>query len=325
MTNRRKALSSALITLGLLAAPALAQAQSAPAASGPLTLLVGFAAGGSADSIARIIGARLGEKLGRSVVVENRPGAGANIATKAVVLAAPDGNTLLVTTAALPINETLYKNKGFSAPSLMPISIVATTPEVFALNKNDKATTIAEFVANAKDGEILFGTAGIGTGSHIAGEYFFKFVVKAKPKHIPFRGGPDATNALLGGHIPMVISSLSGFAQQVASGDIRGLAIASEQRNDVVKQVPTFTEAGYPGFTSLSWVGFFAPPATPKALVTDLNKQIDAIASERAIQAKLRSIGFDPMTGDVAVAEAFMAKEYAQWKKMVEALELRVD
>ncbi|MDB5571248.1 MAG: hypothetical protein JWN93_2431 [Hyphomicrobiales bacterium] len=322
-THRRNALHGALAALGFLAAPGLAHAQ-APAA-GPLTLLVGFAAGGSADSIARIVGARLGEKTGRNVVVENRPGAGANIAAKAVIAAAPDGNTLLVTTAALPINETLYRNKGFSAQTLMPISIVATTPEVFALNKNDKAKTIAEFVANAKDQEVLFGTAGIGTGSHIAGEYFFKFVLKANPKHIPFRGGPDATNALLGGHIPMVISSLSGFAAQVASGDIRGLAIASDKRNDVVKDVPTFAEAGYPGFTSLSWVGFFAPPATPKGLVGDLNKQIDAIASEPAVQAKLRSIGFDPMSGDLAAAEAFMTKEYAQWKKMVEALELRVE
>ena len=181
-------------------------------------------------------------------------------------MAPPDGNTLLVTTAALPINETLYKNKGFPGASLMPIAIVATTPEVFAINKNDKAKNIAEFVAQ-KDKEIIFATAGIGTGSHIAGEYFFKFIVKANPKHIPFRGGPDATNAVLGGHVPMVVSSLSGFASQVASGDIRGLAIAADARNDVITQVPTFAEAGYPGFTSLSWVGFFAPPGTPAALV----------------------------------------------------------
>ena len=301
-------------------------AETAAAQTTPnLSLIVGFAPGGSADSIARIIGARLQEKTGRTVVVENRPGAGANIATKAVVQAAPDGNTLLVTTAALPINETLYRNKGFAATSLMPISVVATTPEVFAINKDDKSKTIAEFVANAKDKEILFATAGIGTGSHIAGEYFFTFVLKAKPKHVPFRGGPDATNAVLGGHVPMVISSLSGFAQQVASGELRGLAIAADARNPVIKDVQTFTEAGYPGFTSLSWVGFFAPPGTAKTLVTGLNKQIEDISHEPAVQAKLRSIGFDPMYGDVASNEAFMAREYAEWKKRVEALDLRID
>jgi tripartite-type tricarboxylate transporter receptor subunit TctC len=314
-----KRIAGAVAALGLLMGAAHAQTQS------NLNLIVGFAAGGSADSIARIIGARLQEKTGRNVVVENRPGAGANIATKAVVLAPPDGNMLLVTTAALPINETLYRNKGFAGASLKPIAIVATTPEVFAIGKNDPAKNIAEFVANQKDKEIIFATAGIGTGSHIAGEYFFKFIMKANPKHIPFRGGPDATNALMGGHVPMVVSSLSGFASQVANGDIRGLAIASDARNDVIKQVPTFTEAGYPGFTSLSWVGFFAPPGTSAALVETLNKQIDDISREPAISAKLRSIGFDPLYGDVKATEAFMATEFAEWKKRVDALELKVD
>ena len=305
--------------LSLLATPALAQSQP------PLNMSVGFAPGGSADSIARIVGGRLTEKTGRNVVIENRPGAGANIAAKAVIGATADANTLLVTTAALPINETLYRNKGFSATSLVPVAVVATTPEVFAIGKNDPAKTIEDFVAAAKDKEVIFGTAGVGTGSHIAGEYFFKFIVKANPKHIPFRGGPDATNALMGSHIPMVISSLSGFASQVASGSIRGLAIASEKRNPVVKDVPTFAEVGYPGFTSLSWVGFFAPPGTPDAPVSALNKQIDEIISEPAIQEKLRAIGFDPLNGNVPTTRAFMDREYAQWKKMVEALELRAD
>ncbi|MBX9739523.1 MAG: tripartite tricarboxylate transporter substrate binding protein [Beijerinckiaceae bacterium] len=319
--------ASALISaLCLFSATALStQSASAQAGAGQLTLLVGFAAGGSADSIARIVGARLGEKLGRNVVVENRPGAGANIATKTVVQAQPDGNTLLVTTAALPINETLYKNKGFSAPSLMPISIVATTPEVFAINVDDKAKTLSDFVTQNKGKEIHFATAGIGTGSHIAGEYFFKFLAKANAKHIPFRGGPDATNAVLGGHVPMVISSLSGFAAQVAGGKLRGLAVATEARNPVIKDVPTFGEVGYPGFTSLSWVGFFAPPGTSKDKVAEYNKHIDDISKEPAIVEKLKALGFDTMNGGVPVAEAFMTKEYAHWKKLVEALELRID
>lgn len=310
--------------LAALALSAVA-AGPAPAQTPQLNLIVGFAAGGSADSIARIIGTRLQEKTGRNVVVENRPGAGANIATKSVVGATPDGNTLLVTTAALPINETLYRNKGFAATALMPIAIVATTPEVFGVNKNDKASSLAEFAANAKGQEIIFATAGIGTGSHIAGEYFFKFIVKTPAKHVPFRGGPDATNAVLGGHVPMVVSSLSGFPAQVASGEIKGLAVAAEARNPVIPNVPTFAEAGYPGFTSLSWVGFFAPPKTPAHLIADLNRQIEEIAREPAIEAKLRAIGFDPMRGDVAASEAFMAKEYAEWKKRVEALDLKVD
>ena len=324
MKNTRRSLCAALAALAVASgAPALAQA---PAQSGkPLTLIVGFAPGGSADSIARLIGNQLGEKLGRNVVVENRPGAGANIATRAVVQSAPDGDTLLVTTAALPINETLYKNKGFVASSLIPISIVATTPEVFAINKDLKPGNLAEFIADSKGKEVIFATAGIGTGSHIAGEYFFRFIAKTNAKHVPFRGGPDATNQVLGGHVPMVVSSLSGFASQVASGAIRGLAIAADQRNPVIKDVPTFGESGFPGFTSFSWVGFFAPPGTPAARVADLNKQIDAIRRDPVIDKRLRAIGFDPMGGDVAATEAFMKKEYAQWKKMVESLGLSMN
>ena len=323
MIGNVRMLGAAVAAFALSAATgAMAQTQGG---GKPLTLIVGFAPGGSADSIARVIGNPLGERLGRSVVVENRPGAGANIATRAVVQAPPDGATLLVTTAALPINEYLYKNKGFVASTLMPISIVATTPEVFAINKDLKPQNLAEFIADSKGKEVVFATAGIGTGSHIAGEYFFKFIAKTEAKHVPFRGGPDATNAVLGGHVPMVVSSLSGFPSQVASGALRGLAIAAEQRNEVVKDVPTFAEAGYPGFTSFSWVGFFAPPGTSPQIVTEYNRIIDDIRKDPAIDKRLRSIGFDPMGGDVATADKFMQKEYAQWKKMVEALELRVE
>ncbi|MDP2357420.1 MAG: tripartite tricarboxylate transporter substrate binding protein [Beijerinckiaceae bacterium] len=321
-----RALGQVVAALGFATAPA-AFAQSAEPTQGgkPITLIVGFAPGGSADSIARVVGGPLGEKLGRRIVVENRPGAGANIAARAVVQSPPDGNTLLVTTAALPINETLYKNKGFVASTLMPISIVATTPEVFAINKDAKAQDLAGFIKESAGQEVIFATAGIGTSSHIAGEYFFRFIVKTSAKHVPFRGGPDATNAVLGGHVPMVVSSLSGFPSQVAGGALRALAIADTKRNDIIKQVPTFADAGYPGFTAYSWVGFFAPKGSSAQFVADLNKHIDAIAQDPAVQQRLRTIGFDPMGGDVKSAEAFMAREYAQWKTMVESLNLSVE
>lgn len=322
MTMTRTIFGGALAALAMTCAPTFAQT---PASGKQLTLIVGFAPGGSADSIARVIGVPLGERIGRNVVVENRPGAGANIATRAVLQSPPDGSTLLVTTAALPINETLYKNKGFVASTLLPISIVATTPEVFAINKDAKAQNLAEFIAESKDREIIFATAGIGTGSHIAGEYFFRFIVKTNAKHVPFRGGPDATNAVLGGHVPMVVSSLSGLPTQVASGALRGLAIAADKRNQVAPHVPTFSEAGFPGFTSFSWVGFFAPPGTPAALIAEYNKHIDDIRKDPAIEKRLLSIGFDPMGGDVKAAETFMTREYAQWKTMVESLNLSVD
>lgn len=310
----------------IITSPALVRAQQAPAAPSQLTLIVGFAAGGSADSIARVVGGRLGEKTGRKIVVENRPGAGANIAARAVIGAAPDGATLLVTTAALAINETLYRNKGFSAPeSLLPIAVVATSPEVFAIHPGSPAKTLKEFVELNRNGEVVFGTAGIGTSSHIAGEYFFKVIAKTPAKHVPFRGGPDATNAGVGGHIPMVISSLSGFAPQVASGQLRGLGIAFDKRSPVIKDVPTFAESGYPDFSLGSWVGFFAPKGVAAGDIAALNKELDAISREPAIIERLAAIGFDPRHGDVANTTAFMQREYEQWGKMVRELNLSME
>ena len=314
---------AALVTLTTFAATASIHAQ--PASTAQINLVVGFAPGGSADSIARIVGARLGEKTGRRVVVENKPGAGGNIAAKAVLGAAADGATLLVTTAALPINETLFRDKGFSVEQLRTLAIVATTPEVFAVNPANAAKTLPEFVALNKDKDVSFGTAGVGTGSHIAGEYFFKEIARLDARHVPFRGGPDATNALLGGHLTMVISSLSGFPAQIASGQLRGLAIAAPQRIPVVKDVPTFTEAGYAGFTSFSWVGFFAPGALPVADAARLNKDIDDIVREPAIREKLVAIGFDPLNATLPEAEAYMKKEVGQWRKMVNALGLKLE
>src|SRR5262245_25362143 len=199
----------AVLALAMLSTAGGADAQQAAAPQ--LNLIVGFGAGGSADSIARVVGNKLGERLGQKVVIENRPGAGANIAAKAVIAAPPDGNTLLVTTAALPINNTLYKNKGFEIDDLKAVSIVATTPETLAVNKDNPSKTLKAFIAANKDRKVNFSTAGVGTGSHIVAEYFFKTIAKMDVAHVPFRSGPDATNAILGGHVDFISSSLSGF------------------------------------------------------------------------------------------------------------------
>lgn len=296
------------------------------AAQGPqLNLIVGFAAGGSADSVARVVGSRLGEKLGQKVVIENRPGAGANVAARAVTTSPADGNTLLVTTAALPINNTLYKNKGFDIADLRPVSIAGTTPETFAVNKANPSKTLKEFIAAAQGKKITFGTAGVGTGSHIFAAYFFKTIAKVEASHVAFRGGPDATNNLLGGHVDMVAASLSGFAAQINSGAINGIAIATEKRFPAVPDVPTFAEAGYPGLTSVSWAGFFAPGKTPDAIVAKQNAAILEIIKEKDINERLQKIGFTPMLANLKDTEAFFKRELEDWGKMVRTLGLSVD
>lgn len=314
-----KALQSLAITsaLAIFAGPAAGQQQ--------LNLVVGFAAGGSADSVARIVGNKLGESLGQKVVIENRPGAGANVAAKAVIAAAPDGNTLLVTTAALPINNTLYKNKGFDIADLRPVAIAGTTPETFAVNKTNPSKTLKAFVAAAKGGKITFGTAGVGTGSHIFAAYFFKNVAQVDASHVAFRGGPDATNNLLGGHVNMVAASLSGFAAQINSGAINGIAIATEKRFAAVPDVPTFAEAGYPGLTSVSWAGFFAHSKTPAAVVARQNAAILEIIKDKDVNERLVKVGFTPMIAGVPETETFFKRELADWGKMVRTLGLSVD
>ena len=309
---------------GLNTDRALAQAPAAPSVA-PLTIIVGFGAGGSADSIARIVGNQLGDKIGQKVVIENRPGAGANIAAKAVIAAAPDGNTLLATTAALPINNTLYKNKGFEIGDLRAVSIAATTPETLAVNKSNAAKTLVEFIAQSKGKQVTYGTAGVGTGSHIVAAFFFKTVANIDAAHVPFRSGPDATNALLGGHTDFMSSSLSGFTAQINSGDIRGIAIATEQRFPVVPGVPTYAEQGFPGHVYSSWAGFLTGAKVPDATVARLNAAIVAILKDKDVNDRLVAIGFAPMSGALADSEAFLKAELESWGRMVRTLGLSVE
>ena len=318
MPTRFKALVA--LTAALLAVDGAAAQQ-----TGEIKLIVGFGAGGSANSIARVVGNKLGDKLGQKIVIENRPGAGGNLAARAVIGAPADGATLLVTTAALPINETLMKNKGFAVSALRAVSIAASTPETFAVNKASPAKTLAEFVAGAKGKKVTFSSAGVGTGSHIFGEYFLKSIVKIDASHVPFKSGPDATNALLGGHVDAMVSSLSGFAGQINSGDIRGLAIATEARFPSAAGVPTFAEAGHKGLVFASWAGFFAPAATPDAVVARIAGAVSAVLKEKDVDERLRTIGFAPMSGELAAADAFFKREIKTWGDMVTSLGMSVE
>ena len=325
--HSRRPLPLSLVAATMLtqvAASQVAAQQLSPSGS-QINIIVGFAAGGSADSIARIVGNRLGEILGQKVVIENRPGAGANIAAKAVIGAAPDGQTLLATTAALPINNTLYKNKGFEITDLRPVSISATTPEVISLNKGNTSKSLKEFIAASQGRKVTYSSAWVGTGSHIVGEYFFRTVAKLDIAHVPFRGGPEAITALIGGHVDFNASSLSGITGQILSGDVRGIAIATAQRFPAVPDVPTYAESGFPGLIWSSWAGFFTSAKAPDAVVAAHNKAIVAALKEKDIDERLRKIGFAPMSGELKESEAFFKAELEQWGKMVRTLGMSVE
>ena len=295
-----------------------ASAQSYPSQN--VTVIVAFPAGGLADIIARLVSTKLDGRLKQSVVVENRGGAGGNIAAKAVAAAAPDGYTLLATTSGLAANLTASKNRGFEQNDLRPVAFVAISPDVLAVHPSNPAKNLKEFIANAKDKSFTYGSAGAGTGPQIGAEYFFREVTKVKYVHVPFQGGAPAITAALGNHVDALVLTLPPVVPQILQGKLRGLGVASEKRNSAIPDVPTYGELGFPGVYSGSWVAFFAPGKTPDAIVTRLNSEINALMHEPDSLEKLKQNGFDPVVKNVAESEAYYKSEVASWAKMVNAI-----
>jgi tripartite-type tricarboxylate transporter receptor subunit TctC len=313
----------AMVALSVAPGAREASAQAYPARD--ITFVVAFAPGGVADTLARLVGKGLGEKLGRTVVVENRGGAGGNIAAAAVARATPDGYTLLVTTTAVAINETLRPNKGFAANDLKPIAIVASSPESLVTSMSNPAGSLADFLKAAKGKSITFASAGVGSGSHIAAEYFFREIAKINAVHVPFQGGAPAIAATIGNQVDLLATTLGGgAAAQIAHGKLKGLGVASAKRVAVVPNVPTYAEAGYPNFEAASWVGVFAPAKTSPEIVAKLNATIEQVMKDAALRQKLTSIGFDPIEGSQAQAESYFKAEVATWGKMVKTLGLSI-
>jgi tripartite-type tricarboxylate transporter receptor subunit TctC len=305
----------ALIVAGL-AQPAWAQAY--PTQN--ITLMVGFPAGGIADVVARLVGQGLSGRLGHTVVVENRGGAGGNIAAKSVSAAAPDGYTILATTTSLAVNETASKNKGFSVNDLRAVAIVAMSPDVLAVHPSNPAKDLKEFIQNGKAKSFTYGSAGVGTGPHIGAEYFFREVAKVQAVHVPFTGGAPAVQSAIGNHVDAIVLTLPTVVPPITQGLLRGIGLASAARNSAVPNVPTYGEMGFPNVYSGSWVGFFAPAKTPDAIVAKLNAEVNAIMKEPAAQQKLKTIGFDVMVKGQAETQEYFKSEVATWGKMVRAI-----
>jgi tripartite-type tricarboxylate transporter receptor subunit TctC len=305
------------VAAAVIAAPS-AEAQDYPTQN--VTVVVAFPAGGLADLIGRLVTTKLEERLKHSFVVENRGGAGGNIAAKAVATAAPDGYTLLATTSGLAANLTASKNRGFEQSDLRPIAFVAISPDVLAVNPSNPAKDLQQFIANGKTKEFTYASAGAGTGPQIGAEYFFKDVAKVKYVHVPFQGGAPAITAVLGNHVDALVLTLPPTVPQIVQGKLRGLGVASEKRNSAIPDVPTYGEMGFPGVYSGSWVAFFAPGKTPDAVVNKLNAEINAAMKQPDALEKLKQNGFDPLMKDPAETEVYFKSEVASWARMVNAV-----
>lgn len=316
--SRRRVIQSALAAG--IAAPAILRVT--PVFAGypdrPVRIIVANTPGGPSDIIARIMAAALQQAMGGTFFVENRGGAGGNLAARAVATAAPDGYTLLATTTALAVNETASKKRGYNTEDLRAVAIVAISPDVLAIHPSNPAKDLKEFVANGRKANFTYASAGVGTAPHIGAEYLFRAVAKVQSVHVPFTGGAPATTAALGNHVNALVLTLPTVTPHILQGRLRGIGVASEKRVPAVKDVPTYREMGF-DVLSGSWVGFFAPAKTPDAIVLKLNTEINALMKAPDVQAKLAQIGFDPIFKNLPETDAYFKSEVANWGKMVRA------
>ncbi len=286
----------------------------------PVTFVVSFAAGGVADVVARLVAQKLGDRGVGKFVVENRGGAGGNLAARVVSTAAADGYTVLATTTALAVNATASKNKGYATEDLRAVAVVALASDVMAVHPSSSAKTMQELIKSAGDKGISFGTPGLGTGPYIAAAYFYQEIAKIKAVHVPFSGGAPAVAAAIGNHVEVINVSLPSAASQIEQGALRGLGIPSPQRNSALPNVPTFGEAGYPNFHSATWVGFFLPAKTSDTIAEKLNAEINEVIKAPESQQKLKALGFEPMVKSLPESVEYARNEVALWGKMSRAI-----
>jgi tripartite-type tricarboxylate transporter receptor subunit TctC len=316
---------------GTAAAIALALSGATPAGAqtypaNRVTIICAFAPGGFADTMARVVAQGLSDRLHQPVVVENRSGAGGNIAAGLVSHAAPDGYTILATTTAIAINETLFPNKQYAAKDLKTVAMVASSPETLSTTPENPAKSLPEFIKSMNGKVINFGSAGVGTGSHIQAEYFFKVLVKVPAQHIPFQGGSPAVSATMAGQVDMLAATLAGnVAAQMQAGKLKGLGVAADKRAGSIPNVPTYAEQGLPNFTASSWVGLFVPAATDAKVLSTLNDAINDTMKGEDVRKKLIALGFDPIVASQPEADKTFNAEVKKWGEMVKALNLSIN
>jgi len=306
---------SALVCFAAALSPG-AHGQSYP--TKPVRVVVAFAAGGFADGVARMIGQKLGESLGQPIVIDNRGGAGGNIAARLVAAAPSDGYTLLVNTAAISINASLYKNPGFDIfKDYVPVALTGSTPGLFAVHASNPAGSLQELIRSAKGRNLTYATAGVGSSSHLAGDYLLRSLAGLSATHVPYQGGAPATAAALAQQVDVLSLSMPPVVPHIKAGRLKGLAISSLSRVAALPQVPTVTEAGFPGFEERSWVGYFAPARTSAAIVARLNREINQALGQADIRARLDALGLEPQPISPGEFATYVRTEVAKWAKIV--------
>jgi tripartite-type tricarboxylate transporter receptor subunit TctC len=319
---RRQFLHLAAGAAALPAVSRIAWAQTYP--TRPVRIIVGFAPGGGNDIVARLMGQWLSQRLGQPFVVENRPGAGTNIATEAVVNAPPDGYTLLLAGVPNASNATLYQNLKFNfIRDIAPVAGIGREPFLIEVNLSLPVKTVPELITRAKanPGKINMASGGIGSGNHIFGE-LFKMMTGVNLVHVPYRGAGPALVDLLGGEVQVMFASMSSSIEYVRTGKLRALAVTTATRSPVLPDIPTVAEY-VPGYESSFWTGIGAPKNTPAEIVDKLNREINAGLVDSKMRARLAEWGAIALPGSPADFGKLISEETEKWGKVVKFAGIR--
>jgi len=318
---------AALAALVALACPWSAQAQQDAFPTQTLKLLVGFAPGGGADIVARLIAPKLAEQFKQNVVVENRPGAGGNIATDQLIKSAPDGHTLMLgTIGSLAVNQHLSRLAYNPITDTAAVSMAVVFSNVLVVQASSDIKTLDDYIQQARspDTRLSFGSSGIGSAGHLSGE-LLKSAANLNNQHIAYRGGAPAMNDLLGGALPSIFSSPSDAIQHIQSGRLRALATTGLKRSDALPQVPTISESGFAGFEAINWYAFAVPARTPAEVVRKLNAAIAATLNDPQVVAQIRKIGMEPAPTSPAEAARYFKAESDKWGEVIRKAKIKTD
>jgi tripartite-type tricarboxylate transporter receptor subunit TctC len=316
----------ALVLLGLALLPLAASAQAYPAKS--LRLIVPFTPAGATDLLARLVGEALSRRLGKPVVIDNKPGAGGNIGAQAAVSSPPDGYTLIMAPASIyAIAMTLYAQPGYDvARDLSPVSLVANVPHVLVATPSLPAASLKDLVALAKarPRQLTLASQGTGTVSHLEG-VMLQDMAGIEFIHLPYKGSAPAQLDLTSGRVHVMFDSIAATLPQIRAGKLKALAVASERRSSVLPEVPTVAESGLAGYRAESWLGIMAPAHTPRPVIERLNQELSALLAEPQMRQALVEKGFEPLASTPEQFAEHLRRETVHWQKIVKAAGVTVE